>query len=508
MDWKQEWKKLAAIAAVFLAFYYLPVDWPRFGKAVTESLSLARWYAREHVLLCLVPAFFIAGAIGVFLNQASVMKYLGPGANKIVAYGVASVSGTILAVCSCTVLPLFAGIWRMGAGLGPASAFLYSGPAINILAIILTARILGFELGVARAVGAIVFSIAIGVIMHLIYRKEEMAKVAAAAEMPEPEVARPLWQNAIFFAAMIGILVFANWGPPNDYTITTADGRTFTAAVIKESQSPDMPLLVEHTDDLQAGTVVPLAMAQITSRMPTPGTWASIWQAKWLVTGVLGVALGFILVRWFGLATWKVVATGVVAAVAVALFPHEPVIPFTVAVIGLSASTSSERGEAGTWFSATWGFAKQILPLLFIGVLVAGFLLGRPGEEGFIPNKYVEMLVGDKPDTFLAMSGLAGGGNESLVRSLWPVWTNFFASIFGAFMYFATLTEVPILQGLIGSGMGKGPALALLLAGPALSLPSMLVIRSVMGAQKTVVFVSLVVVMATISGLIYGAVWG
>jgi uncharacterized protein len=302
--------------------------------------------------------------------------------------------------------------------------------------------------------------------------------------------------------------VFANWGSPNDYTITTTDGQTFTASVIKEAQSPDMPMLVEHTGGTQAGTVVPLAAAQIASRIPTPGTWTSIWQAKWLVTGLLGIGLGLILVRWLGMKAWKVVATGIATAVAMMLFPREPVISFTVAAIGLAAGTSTEEGETGTWFSATWGFAKQILPLLFFGVLIAGFLLGRPGEEGFIPNKYVEMLVGDKPDTFLAMSGLAGGGGESLVRSVWPVWTNFFASIFGAFMYFATLTEVPILQGLIGSGMGKGPALALLLAGPALSLPSMLVLRSVMGTQKTVVFVSLVVVMATISGLFYGAIWG
>jgi uncharacterized membrane protein YraQ (UPF0718 family) len=158
-----------------------------------------KWYAQEHVILCLIPAFFIAGAIGVFVSQASVMKYLGPKANKALAYGVASVSGTILAVCSCTVLPLFAGIWRMGAGLGPATAFLYSGPAINVLAIVLTARILGLELGIARAVGAIVFSIVIGLAMHFIYRKEEHAKAEAAAQMPEPDVKRPLWQTTFLF---------------------------------------------------------------------------------------------------------------------------------------------------------------------------------------------------------------------------------------------------------------------------------------------------------------------
>jgi uncharacterized protein len=448
MNWKAEWKKLAAIIAVFVLLFWLPMSSARFTGGVFEALHLARWYAREHVLLCLVPAFFIAGAIGVFVSQASVMKYLGARANKVLAYGVASVSGSILAVCSCTVLPLFAGIWRMGAGLGPACAFLYAGPAINVLAIILTARILGVELGIARAVGAIVFSVVIGLIMHLIYRKEEMEKAADRPAAPEAEVARPLWQNALFFAVMIGILVFANWGPPNNF--------------------------------------------------------------QWLVTAFFAAGLGAILIFWFGLSWWKVVLAAVPPAILALVLPMDGLlvlIPFSAAIVGLSAITSTQPGEAGEWFSASWGFAKQILPLLFFGVLIAGFLLGRPDHEGVIPSKYVEMLVGDRPDTFLAMTGLGDGALGGFARAVWPLWTNFFASIFGAFMYFATLTEVPILQGLIASGMGKGPALALLLAGPALSLPNMLVIRSIMGTRKTAVFVSLVVVMSTLSGLIYGAIF-
>jgi hypothetical protein len=428
-NWKLEWKPLAAIVAVFLACFYLPVGAGRFDNAVRESLELIKWYAREHVILCLIPAFFIAGAIGVFVSQASVMKYLGPKANKVVAYGVASVSGTILAVCSCTVLPLFAGIWRMGAGLGPATAFLYSGPAINVLAIVLTARILGLELGIARAVGAIVFSIVIGLAMHFICRKEEQAKVEAAAQMPEPEVKRPLRQTALYFAAMIGILVFANWGKP--------DG-----------------------DD---------------------GFWHALWTWKWPLTAAFSLAFGVMLVKWIGVAWWKVALLAAPTAALAILFPHEPMLAFVAGSIGLSIITSTSEGEAGEWFSSTWTFAKQILPLLLFGVLVAGLLLGRPGNEGLIPNAWVTKLV---------------GGNS--------LGANFFASVVGAFMYFATLTEVPILQGLIGSGMGKGPALALLLAGPALSLPSMLVLRSIMGLQKTVVFVTLVIAMATLSGLIYG----
>ena len=218
MNWKNEWKKLALIAGVFLACFYLPVGSNRFDNALLEAFHLVKWYAREHVLLCLIPAFFIAGAVAVFISQASVMKYLGPKANKAIAYGVASVSGTILAVCSCTVLPLFAGIYRMGAGLGPATAFLYSGPAINVLAIILTARILGLELGIARAVGAVIFSIVIGLAMHLIFRKEEEAKAAAQMNLPDAGLTRPLWQNTLYFGSMVGILVFANWGRPEETT--------------------------------------------------------------------------------------------------------------------------------------------------------------------------------------------------------------------------------------------------------------------------------------------------
>jgi len=429
MDWKTEWKKLALIVVAFLACFYLPVGTQRFDQAVMESLHLVKWYAREHVLLCLVPAFFIAGAIAVFVSQASVMKYLGARASKVLAYGVASVSGTILAVCSCTVLPLFAGIYRMGAGLGPATAFLYSGPAVNVLAIILTARVLGLELGIARALGAVLFSIIIGLLMHLIFLKEETAKAEAQMAMPEPEVSRPLWQNVLYFASMVGVLVFANWGKPDEAT----------------------------------------------------GFWHAVWSAKWYVTGAFTVGFAVILVLWFGLKLWKVAAAAVPTALVALLFPQQPMIPFAVGVIGLSAITGTGKGEMGDWLSQTWGFAKQILPLLFFGVLVAGALLGRPGHEGLIPSGWVSTAV---------------GGNT--LRA------NFLASIVGAFMYFATLTEVPILQGLLGSGMGKGPALALLLAGPALSLPNMLVIRSVMGTRKTVVYVSLVVVMATVSGLIYG----
>ncbi len=486
MTWKQEWKKLAVIVVIFLAFFFLPAGWRRFDDAVMESLHLAKWYAQEHVLLCLVPAFFIAGAIGVFISQASVMKYLGAKANKVLAYGVASVSGTILAVCSCTILPLFAGIYRMGAGLGPATAFLYSGPAINILAIILTARILGLELGIARAVGAIAFSVIIGLIMHFIYRKEEMAKANGQMSMPEPQVKRPLWQNALFFAVMIGVLVFANWGAPNDFYFETADGNMLRAAVVQapEHGREDGFYEVKLADGEMAGQQVTIPVEDIVGKKAVPGFWTTVWSHKWIITSVFAVALALILILWFSIPLWKILVGAVPTAILAMVLPMEgmmAMIPFSAAVIGLSWATSTTKGESEEWFSSTWTFAKQILPLLFFGVIVAGALLGRPGHEGLIPSEWVARAV---------------GGNS--------LWANLFASVAGAFMYFATLTEVPILQGLIGAGMGKGPALALLLAGPALSLPNMLVIRSVMGTQKTVVFVTLVIVMATISGIIFG----
>lgn len=430
MNIKREWKALTGMVGVFLALYYLPMEWPRFTGAVLESLHLVRWYAREHVVLCLVPAFFIAGAIAVFVSQVSVMKYLGAGANKVLAYGVASVSGTILAVCSCTVLPLFSGIYRMGAGLGPATAFLYSGPAINVLAIVLTARILGVEMGVARAVGAILFSVVIGLAMHFIFRKEELEKANAQLAMPEPEVDRPLWQEVLYFASMVGILVFANWGKPQE----------------------------------------------------SAGLWHAIYTSKWLVTAAFAGAFGVILGLWFSVSWWKLAVAAILVGVTAFAIPGNPMAPFIVGILGLSIITSTGTVKTEAWFDSAWGFAKQILPLLLFGVIIAGLLLGRPGQEGLIPSAWISRAV---------------GGNSIL--------SNFVASFLGAFMYFATLTEVPILQGLIGNGMGKGPALALLLAGPALSLPNMLVIRSVMGTKKTAVFVSLVVVMATISGIIYGA---
>ena len=428
MTLRRELKPFGWAVAIFLALYHLPVGNARFDGAVGESLALTKWYAREHVLLCLVPAFFIAGGISVFVSQTSVMRYLGAGARKVTAYGVAAVSGTVLAVCSCTVLPLFAGIYGMGAGLGPATAFLYSGPAINALAIILTARVLGVEVGVARAVGAIVFSVVIGLLMHYFFRRAEAERRLAAAALPVEDEARPLIRTALTFAAMVAVLVFANWGGAGE------------------------------------------------------GFFGRVHQVKWWITALAGAGLGAAMVAWYGLRWWKAVVVAAATLVAVALRPHDPVTAFTVATLAFSWAVATSRGELAEWFAASWGFAKQILPLLLGGVLVAGLLLGRPGHEGLIPSQWIARAV---------------GGNS-------PV-ANLFAAVSGAFMYFATLTEVPILEGLMGSGMGKGPALALLLAGPAVSLPSILVLRTIMGGRRTAAYIALVIVLSAFIGTIFGA---
>ena len=387
---KERWK-LLMIILVFMAAYYVPWASPVIRRSGLEAFMMLQEYAREHVLTCLIPAFFIAGAISVFVSQASVLKYFGATARKILSYSVASVSGTVLAVCSCTVLPLFAGIYSRGAGIGPATAFLYSGPAINVLAIVLTARILGWELGLARAIGAILFAVITGLLMAFIFRKDDAERAKGELFLPEDEgTGRTLAQDGLFMLIMVLILVFAAFAKPSG---------------------------------------------------GSSGVWPTVFAAKWYITAGLLIILGFMLKAWF------------------------------------------VKEERLTWVQSTWGFMKQILPLLGAGVLVAGFMLGRPGHAALIPDQYIEGLV---------------GGNS--------LWANLFASISGALMYFATLTEVPILQGLLGAGMGKGPALSLMLAGPALSLPNMLVIGSVMGAKKTAVFCTIIVILSTIAGMIYGVI--
>ncbi|MBN1620697.1 permease [candidate division WOR-3 bacterium] len=457
---RKEIKLFLFLAAAFSLFYLLPVSNQRFQSAVLQAFILARWYAREHVLLCLVPAFFIAGAIAVFISQNAVLKYFGAKANKLLSYGVASVSGTILAVCSCTVLPLFGSIYMRGAGIGPATAFLYSGPAINVLAIILTARILGAPLGIARAVGAVSFSVIIGLMMHLLFIKEERIKNADAQNsrvfLPEEdEKTMPLWQIALQFASMVGILIFANFAEP-----------------------------------------------KISS-----GPWFFVFRFKWHIVTFLFLFFLSVVKFMFKIKIFYILISLIPPLTVYILFPSYPSAAFTAGVFSIVVLTFLKNKELSPWRVQTWGFAKQILPLLLIGVLAAGFFLGttKSKDSGMIPNAWIESLVGDSPSSIFALLGKDPSSVPYLLRFLWPLWTNFFASLAGALMYFATLTEVPILKGLIESGMGKGPSLALLLAGPALSLPNMLVINSIVGAKKTFTFISLVVILSTIAGLIFGA---
>lgn len=424
----REARLLLALCAGFLLIFFLPMGQPRFENAVLEGLRLTQWYAREHVILCLLPAFVIAGAMAVYISQGAVMKHLGPQAPKPVAFGVASIAGTLLAVCSCTVLPLFGGIYKRGAGLGAAIAFLYAGPAINVMAIVVTAKVLGAELGIARAVGAILFALVIGSIMHLLYRREEAARASKGTRgFADEEAGHPLGDVVALFGLMVGILVFANWA--------SADS----------------------------------------------ASWMAIYAWKWPITALMAALLGWLLVRrWHWSARPLLVIAALIAGVAV-LRPEWPELAMLIGIAGLMLQASRENAAGQEWVGQSWDFTKQIVPLLLGGVLIAGMLLGRPGYEGLIPGSWVVWAVGD--NSF---------GSTLL------------AAVLGAFMYFSTLTEVPIVEGLLGAGMGKGPALAILLAGPALSLPNMLVIRTVLGTEKTLVYCALVVVMATLSGYVYG----
>lgn len=444
MESKKELKYLAWMVLIFGVIFFLPIGSERFMTAIDATLDLSKWYAQEHVILCLLPAFFIAGVIAVFISQGSVIRYFGANAKKWLSYSVASVSGAILAVCSCTILPLFTSIYKRGAGLGPAVAFLYSGPAISILSIILTWSILGTEMGIARMIGAILFSVVIGLTMAFIYRKEEKAKQEEQMNFEAPPAKRPITQTMFHFFTLVLILVAANWGAP-------ASG----------DQS---------------------------------SVWFHLYTYKWYITGFLGLMLAYSLIKILKI-KWQWVLLGVVATALSAFLASEfisnprmvPLVPMVVGIAALSLVTLFDRNdeENREWTLSAWGFAKQIMPLLAIGVVTAGFLLGSTHDNvaipGVVPNEWIEWAV---------------GGNS--------LFSNFFASFTGAFMYFATLTEVPIVQGLLASGMGKGPALALLLAGPSLSLPNMLVIRGVMGTKKTLVYVVLVMIMATFSGVVYG----
>ncbi|MCB9782244.1 MAG: permease [Candidatus Omnitrophica bacterium] len=431
----KELKIFSWFAAIFLVAYYLPLSSPKVTTAILEAFKMLQWYARNHTLACVVPALFIAGAIVTFLSQEAVLRHLGPKARKAEAYSVASVSGTVLAVCSCSVLPMFAGIYRVGAGLGPASAFLYSGPALNILAIFLTARVLGFQIGLARAVGAIVFAVIIGLLMERFFRRDEVKRNDAAMQLPEPPPARrAMWKNLAFFVAMIAFLIFSDWYNPGNVVVTTADGQTIHAVQLQETRGSILFQVEEPVAGYSVGQKITLSKPEIQS-VEDSKTWVlAIYHIRWWLAGLMGLIVLLMTWSWF------------------------------------------DRDEIGEWMHNTWDFAKLLIPLLYGGVFLVGFI------GALLPDQQIAAWV----------------GSNSLL-------SNFVASFIGCLFYFATLTEIPILEALMEHGMAQGPALALLLAGPALSLPSLFVIHSIIGFKKTAVFTLLVVVMATITGMAYGA---
>lgn len=434
----KEWKILGALLGIFLLAYFLPLGSPKVESAVLEAFKLLQWYVRNHTLACVVPALFIAGGIITFLSQASVMRYLGPKSNKLAAYSVASVAGVVLAVCSCSVLPMFAGIYNLGAGLGPASAFLYSGPAINVLAIFLTARVLGFDIGLWRAVGAILFAFVVGLGMAAVFHRGEQKKAEAAAVMPDPPATgRRGWQSGLLLAAMIAFLVFSDWFNPGDAVVRRVDGTEVRGVVLQEMQDEVMIQVQESTEGIRGGDRLTLPKSQIAQIVQAKSWVMEVHHIRWYLAGLMLLAVAVMTWRWVDGAEFK------------------------------------------QWMHNTWDFTKLLVPLLFGGVFVVGFI------SALLPDKQIAALVGDN-----------------------SLRANAIGSVVGALFYFATLTEVPITQALMEHGMASGPALALLLAGPALSLPNMLVLVKVMGARKTGAFCAIIVVVATTVGMIYGATQG
>lgn len=453
------------LLGIFLIGYFLPVSNKDVDNAIIEAFKMLQWYARCHTLACVVPAIMIAGAIATFLDKAVIMKYLGPQASPVQAYGVSSVSGLILAVCSCSVLPMFAGIYRIGAGLGPATTFLFSGPALNVMAIFLSARVLGWELGIARTVLSIVGAILVGLAMAFIFRRSEKMRAATIMMLPDPvDTGRPLWKTGLALLTMIMFLVFSDWVNPGTSIITIPQGETvlrmeqrdYTPVLVKDEIRLDVSVLQQTTGDVNvqinevlsdgaaADSFVPgskfnVQLKQISSwesNVQESYQWAlTIYQTRWYYALGMLVLLLIMFWRWF------------------------------------------TRDELKEWLSQSWSFGKSIIPLLFGGIFITGFV------SSLIPAEYVVKLV----------------GSNTLI-------SNVIASLIGTLWYFATLTEIPTMQALLELGMHKGPALTLLIAGPTLSLPSIVVIGRYLGFVKTSVFVLLVVVLSSISGFLFGLI--
>ena len=453
------WKSIGLVLAAVAFALFVPVGWRRFDHAVLEALHMLRDFARAHILLSLLPALVIAGAIATFINRQAIIRYLGPDSNKAAAYGIASVGGAVLAVCSCTVLPLFAGIMRMGAGVGPATALLYAGPAINVMAVFLTASALGFDVGAARAGLAVIFAVIVGLCMGTLFGREADEDSPAPARPQASEDERPAWKTAVLIGTMMAALVAGSWAVTGQLTVGI---RCCPPGEVTQHYRGELLSETEQsmTIRLPNGDVRRFSKGVVATKdtLEHP-VYVAIHRARWLITAALLAAVAVLMWRW------------------------------------------CDGSELKEWATNSWDLCRRIVPLLLAGVLLAGFLLGRPNHEGLIPSRYVEMVVGGDPGPLLRELGLSGGAFAGLLRAAWLPITCLAAALVGTFTYFATLTEVPVVAGLLGAGMGKGPALALLLAGPAMSLPNMLVIYSVLGGKRTAVYCVLIVTTSTLAGV-------
>ncbi len=428
------------------------------------SLLWAGWtglldYLAAHVLLCLVPAFIIAGFMSSMIPKEAITRYLGPKASKWISYPAASLGGFILAVCSCTILPLFAGIWKRGAGLGPAITFLFVGPAINILAITYTGATIGMDIAVARLVLSIAFGIAIGLIMAWMFRKEEAQRTVDMAAQGvfdgQVQVKPAVW---VLFGLLIAVLIVGT-------------------------------LQIGLLTNVYARLTLPfewgggLAQALATLNLTPQGALLIVMLV------VIGVAAwkGFNDI-FSGFNRWTYVAMAVIGLTILLAAPKEEVGSLVIGINGrligelillaavvYVAARSFTRDELSGWIWETWKFVKQIFPLLIVGVFAAGVV------KVIIPETWVRSLAGQN-----------------------TIGANLIGVLFGVFMYFPTLVEVPVARMFLDLGMARGPLLAYLLADPELSLQSILVLNGVMGRKKVAIYVGLVAVMSTLAGYLFG----
>lgn len=418
-------------------------------------------YLAAHVLLCLVPAFVIAGFISAMLPKETITRYLGPKASRWISYPAAAVGGFILAVCSCTILPLFAGIWKRGAGLGVAITFLFVGPAVNILAIAYTGAAIGMDIAIGRIVLSIVFGIGIGMLMAWIFRAEEEERAVKMVDSgifeEKAEVKPAIW---ILFVLLLAVLITGT------LQVEFLTNEWISIGVPFEVSANTLTSLERFNLTLQgACLIILLVLIGITSYLGLENVLEKF--NKWTYTSIGLTAMTLLL------AAPKVTNHSLRVGLTGRFFAEIVLL----SVIGVTASLKFERSEIAGWLWETWKFVKQIFPLLVVGVFLAGIF------KVILPEEWVRSLAGQN-----------------------TIWANLIGVLFGVFMYFPTLVEVPIARMFLELGMHRGPLLAYLLADPELSLQSILVTGKILGRRKTVAYVTLVTIFSTISGYIFGLV--